>query len=234
MIILVSDGMSFDLTSGQDVQLAKDLAADRHRGVRRARGRRRPAGRDRQRHGPDRRRGVSRRGHRGRQSRSSAASTRCNRRRLERTLPEPQDNFFPYCVAGLVGRRSVRGRPVRLEVHAMVAELAAIVVGAADGRRRGAAHAPHVPRGEVGFRSRRQAAAVGSAGAAVARGQLVGRHLGVGDADARRAQGAPGRGARQERAAAPGLAVGRFAQHAAWKTPGRRRKNRAARAWRRS
>ena len=100
MIILVSDGMSFDLTSGQDVQLAKDLAADGIvvYGVHVAEGD--PPGEV-----------VNVTNLTGGEAFPGGDTEgvktifrridQMQQTRLERTLPEPQDNFFPYCVAGL-------------------------------------------------------------------------------------------------------------------------------------
>ena len=100
MIILVTDGMSFDLFNGEDVLLAKQLAADRitvyalHVAegdppgevvnvTNLTGGEAFPAG------DAEGVNSVFRR------------IDRMQQTRLERTAPEPQDNFFPFCAAGL-------------------------------------------------------------------------------------------------------------------------------------
>ncbi len=100
MIILVSDGMSFDLRNGEDVRLAKDLTDDgivvyavhvaegdppgEIVNVTNLTGGEAFPGGDQE--------GVK------------TVFRRIDdmqQTRLERSMPEPQDNFFPYCVAGL-------------------------------------------------------------------------------------------------------------------------------------
>ncbi len=100
MILLVSDGMSSDLMNGQDVQLAKELSANgivvyavhvaegdppgEIVNVTNLTGGEAFPGGDIE--------GVKTIFHRIDQMQQT---------RLERTMPEPQDDFFPYCVAGL-------------------------------------------------------------------------------------------------------------------------------------
>jgi Ca-activated chloride channel family protein len=100
MIILVSDGMSSDLRSGQDVQLAKELAADGIvvYAVHIADG-----------DPPDAIVNVTNlTGGEAFPGGDAEGVKTVFRRidqmqptRLERSLPEPQDNYVPYCVAGL-------------------------------------------------------------------------------------------------------------------------------------
>ena len=100
MIILVTDGMSYDIENGQDVQLAKELSSDRivvyalHVAegdppgsivnITNLTGGEAFAAGDQE--------GVKTVFRRIDQMQQT---------RIERTLPEPQDHFVPYCIAGL-------------------------------------------------------------------------------------------------------------------------------------
>lgn len=100
MIILISDGMSYDIENGLDVQLAKELSADRIvvYAVHVAEGD--PPGSV-----------VNITNLTGGEAFAAGDQAavknvfqridQMQQTRIERTLPEPQDNFFPYCVAGL-------------------------------------------------------------------------------------------------------------------------------------
>lgn len=100
MIILVTDGMSFDLLNGGDVELAKKLAADKIvvYAVHVAEG-----------DPPDSIVNVTSLtgGDAFAAGDKEGVKAIFNRidsmqqTRLERTVPEPQDNFVPFCVAGL-------------------------------------------------------------------------------------------------------------------------------------
>ncbi|HEX5445901.1 MAG TPA: vWA domain-containing protein [Pirellulales bacterium] len=100
MILLITDGMSFDIQNGMDQQLAKELSADRIvvYAVHVAEGD--PPG-------PV----VNIANLTGGEAFSAGDQEGVNsvfrridqmqQTRIERSLPEPQDNFVPYCIAGL-------------------------------------------------------------------------------------------------------------------------------------
>ena len=100
MIILVSDGMSFDIGYGRDIQLAKELSSDRIvvYAVHTAEGD--PPGSI-----------VNVTNLTGGEAFSAGDQEgvkavfrridQMQQTRIERSVPEPQDNFVPYCIAGL-------------------------------------------------------------------------------------------------------------------------------------
>jgi len=100
MIILVSDGMSFDIEYGRDIQLAKELSSDRIvvYAVHTAEGD--PPGSI-----------VNLTNLTGGEAFSAGDQEgvkavfrridQMQQTRIERSVPEPQDNFVPYCIAGL-------------------------------------------------------------------------------------------------------------------------------------
>jgi Ca-activated chloride channel family protein len=100
MIILITDGMSYDIENGQDVQLAKELAGDRIvvYAVHVAEGD--PPGsvvNIANLTGGEAFAAGDQQGVKSVFERIDAMQ----QTRIERRLPEPQDNFIPYCIAGL-------------------------------------------------------------------------------------------------------------------------------------
>jgi Ca-activated chloride channel family protein len=100
MIILITDGMSYDIENGQDVQLAKELSADRIvvYAVHVAEGD--PPGsvvNITNLTGGEAFAAGDQAGVKSVFQRIDAMQ----QTRIERKLPEPQDNFVPYCLAGL-------------------------------------------------------------------------------------------------------------------------------------